>query len=55
LAIMASAAAIIIAHSHPSGVIPNQVLCRTACDVPMKTPYLRIFVRHKNGSIDGRD
>jgi len=28
LAIMASAAAIIIAHNHPSGVIPHPVLCR---------------------------
>ena len=28
LAIMARAAAIIIAHNHPSGVIPHPVLCR---------------------------
>jgi hypothetical protein len=28
LAVMASAAAIVIAHNHPSGVIPNPVLCR---------------------------
>ncbi|MGO8763870.1 MAG: JAB domain-containing protein [Limisphaerales bacterium] len=34
LAIMASAAAIIIAHNHPSGVIPHPVLCRMAHDSP---------------------
>ncbi len=34
LAIMASAAAIIIAHNHPSGVIPHPVLCRMAHHSP---------------------
>jgi len=34
LAIMTSAAALILTHNHPSGVIPHPVLCRTACDWP---------------------
>jgi hypothetical protein len=31
---MASASAIIIAHNHPSGVIPHPVLCRMAFGSP---------------------
>jgi len=34
LAIMASAASIILMHNHPSGVIPHPVLCRMAQDLP---------------------
>jgi DNA repair protein RadC len=30
IAVMASAAAIICVHNHPSGVMPHPVLCRTA-------------------------
>ena len=33
-AIVASAAAVILAHNHPSGVIPHPVLCRMAHDLP---------------------
>ena len=34
LAIMTSAAALVLLHNHPSGVIPHRVLCRMACDLP---------------------
>ena len=33
-AILAGAAAIIVSHNHPSGVMPHLVLCRTAPDSP---------------------
>lgn len=33
-AIVAAASAIVIMHSHPSGVIPHPVLCRMAYDLP---------------------
>ena len=31
-AILANAAAIVLCHNHPSGVMPHPVLCRMACD-----------------------
>jgi DNA repair protein RadC len=33
-AVVASAAAVVLMHNHPSGVIPHPVLCRMACDLP---------------------
>jgi DNA repair protein RadC len=33
-AIAANAAALVLAHNHPSGVIPHPVLCRMANDLP---------------------
>ena len=33
-AIAANAASIVLAHGHPSGVMPDAVLCRTARDLP---------------------
>jgi hypothetical protein len=33
-AFAASAAAVVLAHNHPSGVIPHPVLCRMAYDSP---------------------
>jgi len=33
-AIAANAAAVVLVHNHPSGVIPHPVLCRMACDLP---------------------
>jgi hypothetical protein len=34
-AVIGAAAAIVIMHNHPSGVIPHPVLCRMACDLPL--------------------
>jgi len=34
-AVIAGAAALIVMHNHPSGVIPHPVLCRMACDLPL--------------------
>jgi hypothetical protein len=34
LAIMTAASVIVLAHNHPSGVIPHPVLCRMAYDSP---------------------
>jgi hypothetical protein len=33
-AVIASASAVVLMHNHPSGVIPQPVLCRTAHDSP---------------------
>jgi hypothetical protein len=53
LAVMASAAAIIIAHNHPSGVIPCPVLCRMCEKFSAGSLRFDDRVRHKNGGIDG--
>jgi hypothetical protein len=33
VAIVTAAAALVVMHNHPSGVIPHPVLCRMACDL----------------------
>jgi DNA repair protein RadC len=46
-AISANAAAIVLVHNHPSGVIPHPVLCRMAHDSPAFPGVNRFPMRHK--------
>jgi hypothetical protein len=50
-AVIMASAAIVLAHNHPSGVIPHPVLCRMACDSHRFSRRTTPSMRHKTEAL----